>query len=130
MKKDERFHLQFPVTVEIVEGFIRLFRDTNPLHVQDDYARQHGFTGRVVHGNILNGFLSYFVGECLPDKNVIILTQEIQFHTPVYLNDVLEFHAIIADVHESVGSVEFKYHFENQLGIKVAKGKIQIGQLP
>ena len=82
-----------------------------------------------MHGNILNGFLSYFIGECLPKKDVIIHSQEIQFKNPVYLNDELQFKATILDVYESVNTVEFKYEFRNVETKVVAKGKIQIGIL-
>jgi 3-hydroxybutyryl-CoA dehydratase len=82
-----------------------------------------------MHGNILNGFLSYFVGECLPLKAVLIQTQEIKYLHPVYLNDHLTLHAEISDVFESVNTIEFKYYFENQDKKKVARGTIQIGLL-
>jgi acyl dehydratase len=38
------------------------------LHIDDDYARSKGFKQKVMHGNILCGFLSRFVGELLPVK--------------------------------------------------------------
>ena len=47
----------------------------------------------------------------------------------VYLNDQLTLCAEIVDVYESVNTIDFKYYFENQDNIKVAKGKIQIGLL-
>jgi 3-hydroxybutyryl-CoA dehydratase len=48
---------------------------------------------------------------------------------PVYLNDNLTLHVQIEDVHESVNTVEFQYHFENQNKVKVARGTFQIGLL-
>jgi 3-hydroxybutyryl-CoA dehydratase len=123
------FKQAFTVSEELYEGFIALFKDRNPLHTDEQFATGKGFKGRVMHGNILNGFLSYFVGECLPTKNVIIHLQEIQFKLPVYLGNTLQFEAVIADVFESVNAVEFKFNFKNEEGKVVAKGKIQIGIL-
>ena len=80
-----------------------------------------------MHGNILNAFLSYFIGECLPTKDVIIHSQDIQFKNPVYLDDKLNFTASVSGVFESVSAVEFKYFFRNSQSKVVAKGKIQIG---
>lgn len=80
-----------------------------------------------MHGNILNGFVSYFIGECLPVKNVIIQTQEIKFFKPTYLNNSLNFQAEIVDVFESVNTVEIKFIFKNIEEMKVASGKINIG---
>jgi 3-hydroxybutyryl-CoA dehydratase len=127
MNKGDVFTQSFQVSTEIYEGFKLLFNDLNPLHTNEEFAKGKGFTGKVMHGNILNGFLSYFIGECLPTKNVIIQTQEIKFLRPVYENDKLTLHAEIEEVFESVNTIEFKYYFENQNKIKVARGKIQIG---
>jgi len=63
----------------------------------------------------------------LPTKKVIIHSQEIQYKNAVYLNDKLDFKAIIIGVYESVNSVEFKFDFKNESSKTVAKGKIQIG---
>ena len=126
---DDTFEETFVVSNEIHHDFIQLFNDRNPLHSDDQFARSKGFKGKVMHGNILNGFLSYFIGECLPVKNVIIHTQEIQYKNAVYLNDELKFEAKIIGVYESVNAVEFKYSFRNVEKDIVAKGKIQIGLL-
>ena len=130
---NQTFKEEFCVSEETYNGFVQLFRDKNPLHTNEAFAIGKGFKGMVMHGNILNGFLSYFIGECLPAKNVVIHTQEIQFKNPVYLNDRLYFKAQISGIFESVNAVEFKFEFcklpewnKNQV---VAKGKFQIGLL-
>lgn len=128
-KLNDKFEESFQVTEKIYLGFIDLFNDTNILHTDHEFALQKNFRGKVMHGNILNGFLSFFIGECLPHKNVIIHSQQIQFKNPVYLNDVLKFEAVISELFDSVNAVEFKFNFINS-GLKiVARGKIQIGML-
>jgi 3-hydroxybutyryl-CoA dehydratase len=126
-KVGDTFEEFFVVSNEIYTGFIQIFKDTNPLHTIEDFAIEKGFTGKVIHGNILNGFISYFIGECLPTKNIIIHSQEILFKNAVYLNDELQFKAIITGIYESVSAIEFKYIFQNKSKKIVAKGKIQIG---
>jgi 3-hydroxybutyryl-CoA dehydratase len=138
--ENQVFEETFTVSEEIYGGFIGLFNDKNPLHTDRKFAVQKGFNDIVMHGNILNGFLSYFVGGCLPTKDVIIHSQEIHFKNPVYMNDILTFTARVSGVFESVNAVEFKYEFcknsqfiDNQIAMAgckfpvVAKGKIQIG---
>lgn len=124
----QHFERQYTVTETVYETFMNIFGDNNPLHSDLMFAQAQGFDSKVMHGNILNGFISHFVGECLPDKKVIIHSQEIQFKKPVYLNDVLNFEAIIDEIHESVNAVEFGFVFKNKDQV-VAKGKIQIGIL-
>ena len=126
MKTGDQFEQTFRVTPEIYSGFIQIFHDKNPLHLDETFALLKGFKGKVMHGNILNGFLSFFIGECLPIKNVIILAQEIKFSLPVYENDLLQFHAEIKAFHESVNAFDFQFFFENKSSGKVARGKFQI----
>ena len=126
---NDSFEEKFKVSEKVYAGFIELFHDRNPLHTDDKFAINKGFKGKVMHGNILNGFLSYFIGERLATKNVIIHSQEIQYKNPVYLEDELKFEASVSGVFESVNTVEFKFLFRNENSKVIAKGKIQIGIL-
>ncbi len=127
MEEGEIYTETFVVSNNIYQGFKELFRDNNPLHTNAHYAREKGFKDIVMHGNILNGFISYFVGECLPTKNVILLAQNIAYKNPVYVNDTLNFTAQITSIHHSVNVVEFNYSFKNLKEKTVAKGNFQIG---
>src|SRR5688572_9529354 len=101
-KVGDKFGFELQVTDEIYNSFLKIFNDKNPLHTDANFAQSKGFHDRVMHGNILNGFISYFIGECLPVKNVIIHSQEIQFKLPVYLNARLRFEASVHDIFDSV----------------------------
>lgn len=127
MTKGDIFENEFKINKNIYDGFIKLFSDKNPLHTDEVFAQSKGFKSRVMHGNILGGFLSYFIGECLPTKDVIIHSQEIKYIKPVYINELLSFNAEIIGIYKSVNVVEFKFYFENNESNKIAKGKIQIG---
>ena len=128
-KLNEEYKSEFIVSEKVYESFVQTFNDRNPLHVDAGFASERGFNGKVMHGNILNGFISFFIGEGLPTKNVIIHSQEIQFKNPVYLNDKLFFTATVSGIFGSVNAVEFKFDFKSKDSKVVAKGKIQIGLL-
>ncbi len=127
MIKGQVYKHQFSITEEVYNGFTTLFNDRNPLHTNESFAKEKGFKSVVMYGNILGGFLSYFIGECLPVKNVIIHTQRITYYNPAYLNQALDFTAKITDVVEAVKVVVFEFVFKDINGLKIAKGKIQIG---
>jgi 3-hydroxybutyryl-CoA dehydratase len=127
MQVGDVYRHQFSVTSEVYEGFLRIFNDRNPIHTDKSFAGSKGFKDVVMHGNILNGFVSFFVGELLPVKDVMIIQQEIKYHLPVFLNDVLTFTATQSAVFESVNAVEFKFQFSNADNKIVAKGKLLIG---
>ena len=127
IKKGDKFNEIFLVSENIYKGFISIFKDKNPLHTNREFAIEKGFRNIVVHGNILNGFLSYFIGERLPFKNVIIHKQEIKYHKPVYINDKLSFYAEVMNIFDELNVIEVKFFFNNQDCLKVASGKFQIG---
>lgn len=126
---NSKYKYQFCITQEVYTYFQKCSKDQNPLHTDEEFAISHGFLERVMYGNILNAFLSYFIGECLPVKNVIIHSQEITYKNAVYMNEELDFEAIVTGIYESVNAVEFKYKFIKPDGNIAAKGLIQIGLL-
>lgn len=117
----------FHVTQEVYESFQVCSQDRNPLHTNEAFARSKGFPNRVMYGNILNAFVSFFIGECLEIKDVMIQSQSINFKRPVFMNDTLDFHAKVDGIYDSVNTVEFKFTFSNsESGVTVANGKVSI----
>ena len=122
----------YKITQEVYDSFQRCSNDFNPLHTDRSYALDKGFQGCVMYGNILNAFISHFVGMLLPSKEVMIQSQEIFFHKPVYLNDNILLEATVEQVSEAVNVVIYKLKFRRCLEDKVelvAKGHVQIGLL-
>lgn len=117
----------FTVSESVYLDFQHCSGDHNALHTQESFAKAKGFKGLVMYGNILNAFVSYFVGECLPTNEVIIHSQDIAYKKPVFMNDELLFVAEIENVSESVKAIEFKFKFTNQDKVVVSKGHVQIG---
>ncbi|KXH83020.1 MaoC/PaaZ C-terminal domain-containing protein [Chryseobacterium kwangjuense] len=126
LRENQEFRHRFKVDDRVYNGFISVFEDRNALHTDEEFAKGKGFPSKVMHGNILNGFLSYFIGELLPTEDVMILSQTINFKNPVYLNDVLNFEAILTDQSEAVRVNTFAFKFINESLKTVASGKIQI----
>jgi 3-hydroxybutyryl-CoA dehydratase len=127
MNKGDIFELRYAVTPQVRDGFREIFKDANPLHTDRAFARELGFTEEVMYGNILNGFISHFIGEALPVKNVIIHSQQIKFFKPFYCGDKLLLKAEIGEAVESVNAFIFNFAFSNQHGQEIARGKVQIG---
>jgi acyl dehydratase len=125
----QQFNEVFLLTEHIYKSFQECSKDMNPLHTDNAFAKSQGFHDRVMYGNILNVFISYFIGECLPVKNVIIHSQNINYKNPVYLNDTLRLEVIVIEIHESVNVIVFKFKYFNQHYEFIANGKIQIGVL-
>lgn len=119
------FNFDFSVDTSKYLKFVELSNDRNPLHMDSDFAVNKGFDGPVMHGNQLNVFISYFIGELLGVENVMLLTQTIKYQSPFYLHDKLKFHARVSEVFESVQVINFKFQFKEE-DKNIAKGEIQI----
>lgn len=126
IKEGDFFLQNYSVTKNIYTQFINIFKDRNQLHTDKVFATSKLFDDRVMHGAILAGFLSHFIGECLPIKNVLVQSYKLTFIKPVYMNDALILKTSITGIFPSVKTVEFKYKFINQVNQTVAKGNINI----
>ena len=124
---DKDYQHKFVVSQAVYDAFQQCSGDYNPLHTNLEFAKAKGFPQCVMYGNILNGFVSYFIGMLLPTQEVIIHSQDIVFKNPVFLNDELDFSAKVEEISEAVNTVIFKYTFRNTGGKVVAKGHVQIG---
>ena len=58
----------YVISADVYQQFLQAFGDISPLHVDEQFARDRGFPGKVMHGTILNGFLSHFIGVRLPGR--------------------------------------------------------------
>ena len=123
----------YQVSPDVYHAFQSCSGDFNPLHTDAAFAQSKGFSGCVMYGNILNAFISHFVGMLLPTSEVMIQSQDISFHKPVFLNDQVSLEATVDTVSEAVGIIEYKLKFRRiSDGAKpelVAKGHVQIGLL-
>ena len=86
-KKDQVFTVTRRVTEEIYRAFVTCSGDVNPLHSDDAYAKGQGYPGKLMHGAILNAFISGFVGMSLPSSDTMCLMQKVNFKRPFFLDE-------------------------------------------
>lgn len=104
------------------------FGDVSPIHVSDEAARQRGFAGRVMHGAILNGFLSHFVGVRFPGENALLHSVNMQYKAPSYMGDALRFDATVTQKVEAVRAIVMEVVIHNLTQDRLAgKAKVQVG---
>ena len=118
---------QAEVREETLSAFNKITGDINPLHNDEDYAKQKGHPGRVVYGMLTASYLSTLAGVYLPGKNSLIHTVEIKLERPVYIGDVLTIEGEIIEKNDTFRFVVIKAVIKNQNGKKVLKAKLQVG---
>ncbi len=67
--------------------FAGISGDTNPVHINDDYAKTTPFEKRIVHGMFSAALISTVAGTKLPGPGAIYIDQQIKFRAPVFIGD-------------------------------------------
>lgn len=80
-------HLRKQVTDRDIELFAEVSTDHNPVHLDDAYARDTMFHGRIAHGMLTAGLISAVIGEQLPGHGTVYLGQSLKFMAPVRPGD-------------------------------------------
>lgn len=115
------------VTRDIFELFIATFGDRSPLHIDPVYARAAGFSDPVMHGTILNGFLSHFVGMVFPGRPAMLLSVDLRYLQPCFVGDEFRLTATVALILESRRVLVLQVRFTRPKdGILVAAGKVHV----
>ncbi len=82
-------HLRKVVTDEDIEMFAQVSTDRNPVHLDDDYAQDTIFEGRIAHGMLTAGLISAVIGEQLPGHGTVYMGQTLKFLAPVRPGDTV-----------------------------------------
>jgi len=114
--RDHIYHVQ----EQVIAAFLAAFADHSRIHVDDEYARTQGFKARVVHGAILNGFVSHFIGMIMPGHKAMVLSVDMRYHNPVYLDDVIEMHGEVTHQSPAQKVVVMEFTLKNQTQANIA----------
>ncbi|MCZ4367889.1 MULTISPECIES: MaoC family dehydratase [Sulfitobacter] len=91
-------HLRKVVTDTDIEMFAQVSTDHNPVHLDDAYARDTIFEGRIAHGMLTAGLISAVIGEQLPGHGTIYLGQSLKFLGPVRPGDMVLAEVTVTDM--------------------------------
>lgn len=69
--------------------FAGVSMDTNPLHLDEQYASSTRFGGRIAHGMLGASLISAVFGTKLPGPGAIYVSQNLRFKAPVRIGDTL-----------------------------------------
>lgn len=112
---------------EKMELFLKLSKDNNPLHVDEIFAMDKGFSGKVVYGMAVASLYSTLVGVYLPGERCLLQNVNTDFMRPVYVGDTLKVTGRVVEKHDTTKRVIIKADIRNQEGVKVSKAKIEVG---
>jgi 3-hydroxybutyryl-CoA dehydratase len=91
-------YVQKTVTDRDIEMFAEVSTDHNPVHLDDAYAQDTIFEGRIAHGMLTAGLVSAVIGEQLPGHGTIYMGQNLKFLAPVRPGDTVRAEVEVIDI--------------------------------
>ena len=77
------------ITDADIMGFAGVSGDTNPLHLNHEFASVTMFKGRIAHGMLTASLISTVIGTKLPGPGCIYVSQNLRFMAPVRTGDTV-----------------------------------------
>lgn len=78
------------ITDEKIRAFAAVSGDNNPIHIDEDFAKNSPFKKRIAHGALISSFFSSLFATELPGPGSIYISQNTKFRKPVYIDDEVE----------------------------------------
>lgn len=115
----ERTHL---ITDKELQLFAVVSGDRNPLHLDEEFAAQTPFKGRIAHGMLSGALISAALAMDIPGPGTVYLGQNLSFKRPVRLGDELTIKLTVTEKKERKNIVVLECLITNQDGKAVVTG--------
>ena len=86
-----------------IDAFAAVSGDTNPVHLDEAYARTTAFQGRIAHGLLTGAYISAVLGTRLPGPGAIYMSQSLRFRRPVKIGDAVTARVTVTALDERRG---------------------------
>ena len=102
--------------------------DLNPAHIDEEYAKNSFFKGRIAHGMLMAGFISTVVGTRLPGPGSVYVEQSLKFLAPVRFQATITARVEAIEINKDKNRVIFETQCINQDETIVVTGQAVISQ--
>jgi 3-hydroxybutyryl-CoA dehydratase len=111
------------ITETDVVLFAGLSGDFNPIHMDEEYARQTPFKRRIAHGALPQSLIAPVLGMQLPGPGTIVVEIRCRFKAPTYFGDTITAKATVAEKIPEKKRVRMALTWTNQRGETIADGE-------
>jgi 3-hydroxybutyryl-CoA dehydratase len=109
-----------------IRAFADATGDRNPLHLDEEFAKQTRFGRRVAHGMLSAYLISAVIASEMPGQGSIYLGQTLQFVAPVFLGDTVTARVTVSAVREDKPILTLETVCTNQRNEVVIKGEATV----
>ena len=114
------------LTLADIQAFAAVSGDTNPAHLNQEYANDTLFHGVIAHGMWGGALISALLGTQFPGPGTIYMEQNLHFTRPVRIGDTLTVVATVLTKDDEKNRVELDCQVTNQRGERVLFGTAKV----
>ena len=111
------------VSDEDLVRFSEVTGDTNPVHLDEEWAQASRFKGRIAHGMLTAGYVSAVLGKELPGPGAVYMEQTLRFTEPVRIGDTVTAEVEVIHIDTDRRRVRLQTTCTNQEGTPVLVGE-------
>lgn len=111
---------------EDVEEFARVSGDSNPAHMDENYAKTTQFKTRIVHGMLAASLFSALLGTDLPGVGTIYTGQTLKFTRPVHFGEEITASVTVKELNAERNRAVFECLAVNPQGEPVIIGEATV----
>ncbi|MBV9331680.1 MAG: MaoC family dehydratase [Alphaproteobacteria bacterium] len=90
-----------------IDLFGEVSGDRNPVHFDEQYAKQTMFKGRIAHGMLSASYISTVLGMQIPGPGTIFMSATVRFKAPVRIGDTVVTTCTVREVNSEKRRVVF-----------------------
>jgi phosphate acetyltransferase len=114
------------LTLADIQAFAAVSGDTNPAHLDPEYANATLFHGVIGHGMWGGALISSLLGTVFPGPGTIYLEQNLHFSRPVRIGDTLNVAVTCTAKHDDKKTLDLDCVLVNQKGERVLYGTARV----
>jgi 3-hydroxybutyryl-CoA dehydratase len=96
------------ITKELVNAYASLTGDHNPIHLNNEYAKESSFGKCIAHGMLLSSFFSTLISSEYPGPGSIYLSQDVKFLKPCFVGEWIKVKIELIDEIKKTNSTIYK----------------------
>jgi 3-hydroxybutyryl-CoA dehydratase len=109
-----------------IRAFANATGDHNPLHLDEEFAKQTRFGKRIAHGMLSASLISAVIADELPGQGSVYLGQTLQFVAPVFPGDTVTARVTVTAIREDKPIVKLETVCTNQRDEVVIRGEATV----
>lgn len=126
IRPGDSFKFRRTVTSELINRFADVSGDKNPIHLDEEFAKQSRFKKRIAHGMLTASFISAVIGTEFVSSKIVYLGQTLSFRNPVFIGDDVTAIAVVKEIREDKPVITLETRCENQHGELLIEGEAAI----